>query len=102
MSSPPAKTAARPASSASAAHRVSLVELADALLESQLIAPDVAAQFKHERRHYKGATHPLVLIAEQRWKSLQPPHRVLDLDGLTQWMAGWAGLDYVHIDPLKT
>jgi general secretion pathway protein E len=42
------------------------------------------------------------LIAEQRWKSMQPPHRVLDIDSLTQWMAGWAGLDYVHIDPLKT
>ncbi|HWV17838.1 MAG TPA: GspE/PulE family protein [Rhodocyclaceae bacterium] len=106
MSTPNAKTAARPASSASAAHtaahRVALVELIDALLESQLIDPDVAAQFKHERRHYKGATHPLVLIAEQRWKSLKPPHRVLDVDSLTQWMAGWAGLDYVHIDPLKT
>ena len=104
MSTPNAKTAARPAASAAntAAHRVTLVELIDALLESQLIDPDVAAQFKHERRHYKGATHPLILLAEQRWKSLKPPHRVLDVDSLTQWMAGWAGLDYVHIDPLKT
>ena len=104
MSTPNAKTAARPAVSAAhtAAHRVTLVELIDALLESQLIDPDVAAQFKHERRHYKGATHPLILLAEQRWKSLKPPHRVLDVDSLTQWMAGWAGLDYVHIDPLKT
>jgi len=26
---------------------------------------------------------------------------VLDLDGLTQWLAKWCGLDYLHIDPLK-
>ena len=36
--------------------------------------------------------------ADWRWLG----HRVLDVDSLTQWMAGWAGLDYVHIDPLKT
>jgi len=41
------------------------------------------------------------VIAEQHWKSLQPPHRVLDLDGLTQWLAQWSGLEYLHIDPLK-
>ncbi len=81
--------------------KLSLVELVDALMVEGLVETDAAAQFKHERRYYQGATHPLVLIAEQRWKSLKPPHRVLDLDSLTQWMAGWAGLDYVHIDPLK-
>ncbi|MDE2598951.1 MAG: type II/IV secretion system protein [Rhodocyclaceae bacterium] len=104
MSPHSAKTASHASAGAKdkAARRVSLVELTDALLAEQLIEHDAAVQFKHERRHYKGATHPLVLMAEQRWKSLQPPHRVLDLDALTQWMAGWAGLDYVHIDPLKT
>lgn len=106
MSPHSATTAPSAASRASAkdtsAHRLGLAELIDALLEDQMIEPDAAVQFKHERRHFKGATHPLVLIAEQRWKSLKPPHRVLDVDSLTQWLAGWAGLDYVHIDPLKT
>ena len=73
--------------------KLSLVELVDALMVEGLVETDAAAQFKHERRYYQGATHPLVLIAEQRWKSLKPPHRVLDLDSLTQWMAGWDGLN---------
>jgi general secretion pathway protein E len=45
--------------------------------------------------------HPLVVIAEQRWKSLKPPHRTLDLDLLAQWLADWCHLEYRHIDPLK-
>ncbi|MBC7208660.1 MAG: type II/IV secretion system protein, partial [Methyloversatilis sp.] len=39
--------------------------------------------------------------AGQKWKSLHSPHRVLNLDALTEWMAGWSGHDYYHIDPLK-
>ena len=106
MSSHPVKSslpdAAKAAGAANrSAHKLTLVELIDALLEDGLVEAEAAAQFKHERRYYQGATHPLVLMAEQRWKSLKPPHRVLDLDSLTQWMAGWCGLDYVHIDPLK-
>ncbi|MDP3515329.1 MAG: ATPase, T2SS/T4P/T4SS family, partial [Sulfuritalea sp.] len=82
-------------------HRLTLPETVDALVADGLIAADDAARFKQERRYYKGDSHPLIVIAEQRWKSLQPPHRVLDLDGLTQWLAQWCGLDYLHIDPLK-
>jgi general secretion pathway protein E len=65
-----------------------------------VVAAD-AEKFKQERRYFKGDIHPLVVIAEQRWKSLQPPNRLLDLESLTQWLAQWAGLDYFHIDPLK-
>ncbi|MCK9381484.1 MAG: GspE/PulE family protein [Sulfuritalea sp.] len=82
-------------------HRLTLPETVDGLVADGLIAADEAARFKQERRYYKGEVHPLVAIAGQRWKSLQPPHRVLDLDGLTQWLAKWSGLDYLHIDPLK-
>jgi general secretion pathway protein E len=82
-------------------HRLTLPETVDALVADGLIAADEAARFKQERRYYKGEVHPLIAIAEQRWKSLLPPNRVLDLDGLTQWLAKWSGLEYLHIDPLK-
>ena len=82
-------------------HNLTLPEVVDALAADGLIAQDVAGQFKQERRYFKADIHPLVAIAEQRWKSLLPPHRTLDLPGLTQWLAQWSGLDYVHIDPLK-
>jgi general secretion pathway protein E len=82
-------------------HRLTLPEVVDALVSEGLVDADEAARFKQERRYYKGDVNPLIVISEQRWKSLQPPHRVLDLDGLTQWLAKWSGLDYLHIDPLK-
>jgi general secretion pathway protein E len=82
-------------------HRLALPEVVDALVADGLIPAAEAAQFKQERRYFKGDTHPLVVIAEQRWKSLVPPHRMLDLESLTQWMAKWCELEYLHIDPLK-
>ena len=82
-------------------HRLTLPEVVDALVADGLIPAAAATLFKQERRYYKGDAHPLVVIAEQHWKSLQPPHRVLDLEHLTQWLAKWSGIDYLHIDPLK-
>ncbi len=82
-------------------HRLTLPEVVDALVADGLIPAADAEKFKQERRYFKGDTHPLTIIADQRWKSLQPPHRMLDMDTLTQWLAQWCGLDYLHIDPLK-
>ena len=82
-------------------HRLTLPEVVDALVAEGLIPGGEADKFKQERRYFKADTHPLIVIAEQRWKSPEPPHRVLDLELLTQWMAKWSGLDYLHIDPLK-
>ena len=46
--------------------------------------------------------HPLILIANQNFAHAQPPHKPLNLDQLTQWLAQHVGLPYHHIDPLKT
>src|SRR6185436_10226190 len=45
--------------------------------------------------------HPMEMIAEQKWKSLAPPHRLIHLEGLVEWLAGKLGVRYLHIDPLK-
>ncbi len=85
-------------------HRLSLAETVDAMAADGLVAAATAEQFKQERRYFKGDVHPLISIAEQKWKSLALPGdttRILDLDALTQWLARWAGLEYFHIDPLK-
>ncbi|MDO9272492.1 MAG: GspE/PulE family protein [Rugosibacter sp.] len=82
-------------------HSLKLPEVIDALVADGLVDADQAATFKNERRHFTTETHPLIMLAEKRWKSLQPPHKVLDMDALTQWLAAWSGLDYLHIDPLK-
>jgi general secretion pathway protein E len=82
-------------------HRLSLPEVIEALVADGQIGASDADAFIKERRYYRGEAHPLQVVAEQRWKSAQAPHRLLDLDELTQWLARWCGLPYLHIDPLK-
>ena len=54
-----------------------------------------------ESRLKRLVVHPLAVVAEQKWKSLQPPHRPLDLEALGEWLAAKIELEYFHIDPLK-
>ncbi|MEW6164292.1 MAG: GspE/PulE family protein [Pseudomonadota bacterium] len=82
-------------------HRLTLPEVVDALIAAGKVPRAEAEAFRQERRYFRGETHPLIVIAEQRWKSPEPPHRTVDLDMLTEWLAEWSGLPYYHIDPLK-
>ena len=97
-SPPKAAPAAKPARSPG---RLVLAELVDAMIADGLVVGEAVEKFKHERRYYRGSAHPLIVLAEQRWHSAQPPHRLLDLDALSEWLANWTGLGYYHIDPLK-
>jgi general secretion pathway protein E len=47
------------------------------------------------------AMHPLVAAAQAKLHSAQPPHRLLTLDWLTEWLAARSGLPFYRIDPLK-
>jgi general secretion pathway protein E len=82
-------------------HRLTLPEVVDALVADGFIPKGVGEAFKKERRYFKGDIHPLVVIADQKWKMLIEPHKALTLEYLTEWLARHAGLDYLHIDPLK-
>lgn len=44
--------------------------------------------------------HPLAVIAEMNFRT-PAERRLLDIETLTQWLAGKAGLPYQHIDPLR-
>jgi general secretion pathway protein E len=81
--------------------KLTLQELVDAMVADGLLGDAVARAFLHDRRYWRGGEHPLVILAQQKWRSLHPPHRPLNLDALTEWMAGWSGHEYYHIDPLK-
>jgi general secretion pathway protein E len=83
---------------AGAEGRLTLSEILDWLLEDKMVGAELLEKFKKERRHYRGATHPLVLIADQKWKS---GSRALTLDALSEWLAKRVGMEYFHIDPLK-
>ncbi len=82
-------------------HRLTLPEVVDALVGDGLIPKGVGEAFKKERRYFKGDIHPLIVVADQKWKALVEPHKPLTLEFLAEWLARRTGLSYLHIDPLK-
>jgi general secretion pathway protein E len=82
-------------------HRLTLTEILDWLVEDKFVDPAGAEQLRKERRYYRGAMHPLSIVAEQKWRQATPPGKVITLELLTEWLAKRVGLDYLHIDPLK-
>ena len=53
------------------------------------------------RSRTKQYDHPLELIASAKLKSLKPPHKLMTLEWLVEWLAGKLKIAYLHIDPLK-
>jgi general secretion pathway protein E len=70
-----------------AEHRLTLNEVLDWLVEDKWADAAAVETLKKERRYYRGALHPLVTIADQKWKHLAPPHKVLGIEMLTEWLA---------------
>lgn len=82
-------------------HRLGLAEVLEWMIEDGLIDREQAEALKVERRLHGIRTHPLVVIADQKWRSAAPNGKLLVLDTLTEWLADKLGFDYFHIDPLK-
>ena len=81
--------------------RLTLTEVIDWLVEDVMIDGESADKLRKERRYYKGTSHPLVIVADQKWRHASPPGKALTLDALAEWLAKRVGLGYLHIDPLK-
>jgi len=84
-----------------AEHPRTITELLDWLVADKMVEAAEAEKMKKERRYYRGSQHPLGVIADQKWKNAQPPHKPLALEPLTEWLAKRVGMEYRHIDPLK-
>ena len=82
-------------------HRLTVPEVLGMLVEDGLVEPAEADALIAEVRLRRLSAHPLAIIAEQKWKSLQPPFRPLTLEELGEWFAARVGLECFHIDPLK-
>ena len=81
--------------------RLELAPLLADLVADGLVPKDAANQLVANRRFARGDTHPLAVIADQKWKDPRSPKKLLHLEALTQWLAEKAGLPYFHIDPFK-
>jgi len=93
--------ATAPAAQRSADRRLELSQVLADLVADQLVAKDVADQLAKDRRFARGDVHPLVVIADQKWKDPRSPKKLLNLETLTEWLAAKSGLPYLHIDPFK-
>jgi len=79
--------------------RLRLDDILRLLVADGLILPADAERIGRTRT--QRFEHPLELVAEQRLKSLAPPHKTLALEPLVEWLAGKLDVPYRHIDPLK-
>ena len=82
-------------------HRLTLPEVVGWLVADGMVDAAEGERLVAERRLYRGDIHPLVLIADQKWRNLLPPNRPLQLEDVCEWLAARVELEYVHIDPLK-
>ena len=82
-------------------HRLTLSEILELMVGDGLIDHDTAEALKTERRLHSAKVHPLIVIADQKWRTTESPVRLLSLENLTEWLARKIGMDYLHIDPLK-
>ena len=81
-------------------HRLTLEEVLEELVADGIVTAADAEKLGQARRYYRGDSHPLTQVAEQKWKS-GVSGRPLTLDVLSEWLAVKSGLPYRHIDPLR-
>jgi len=78
-----------------------LEEILRDLVADQLVTRETADALLATKALRKGDAHPLVVVADQKWKDPRHPKRLLALEPLSEWLAGKVDLPYMHIDPFK-
>lgn len=81
--------------------RFTLAHALRMLIEDGVLDQTQAKKLYEDRKLDSSNLHPLVVIAEQKWKNLKAPNNLLTVEWLSQWVAIQSDLDYYNIDPLK-
>ncbi|MYM86556.1 type II/IV secretion system protein [Rugamonas sp. FT82W] len=74
------------------------------LADGMIRKAEVKELYAHSQGILKNAVgpmHPLCAVAHGKLLSAQPPHKLLTLDVLCEWLATRTGLAFTRIDPLK-
>jgi general secretion pathway protein E len=82
-------------------HRLTLSEVLQAMVGEGLVPKAEAEKLVADRRLHRADHHPLVVIADQKWRTPKPPQKLMGIEWLTEWLAKQTGMEYFHIDPLK-
>jgi len=81
--------------------RLTLGDTLRMLVNDGVVDKTQAEKLYKDRKLDSSNLHPLVVIGEQKWKNFKAPYNSITVEWLSSWLAGHAGLDYHHIDPLK-
>jgi general secretion pathway protein E len=81
--------------------RVTLDAIVADLVADALITREQGDDLTRGGRFSKSELHPLLIVADQKWKDPRQGKKILGLDALTEWFADKAGLPYLKIDPFK-
>ncbi|MCW7536397.1 GspE/PulE family protein [Aquabacterium sp. A7-Y] len=100
MGATPSATAVSPVSSPRFKGRLQWRPLLDWLREDGLVSPAEAERTAQRLAAADSVQHPLVRLANVGMAHARSG-RPLDVEGLTEWLAGRCGKDYLRIDPLK-
>ncbi|MYM30498.1 type II/IV secretion system protein [Duganella sp. CY15W] len=74
--------------------------LADGMIRKAEVK-ELYAQSQAILKNTSGYMHPLCAVAHAKLLSAQPPHKMLTLDALCEWLAQRVGLPFIRIDPLR-
>jgi general secretion pathway protein E len=91
---PPAATAASVGAHAakSADRRLRLDDILKFMVMDGLVpGPDAEHLGRSRTKQFE---HPLELIAAQKWRSAKPPHKLMTLEFLVEWLAGRLKVPY--------
>jgi general secretion pathway protein E len=81
--------------------KLTLGEVLRMLVNDGRIDKEHAEKLYKDRKKDSSNLHPIVIIADQKWKDLKPPHKVFSVEQLSHFIAHQAKVDFYHIDPLK-
>jgi general secretion pathway protein E len=82
-------------------HKVTLDELLHLLSQDGMVSREESERLSKNHKAGHSNLHPLVVLGEQKWRSLLPPFKLLNVEVLTEWLAARIGIPYFHIDPLQ-
>src|SRR4029079_15116883 len=76
--------------------RLTLQDVLTDMVADKLVSKEAAEKLVSDRRSARVNVHPLIVIANQKWKDPRSPKKSLHLESLTEWLAGKVGLPYLH------
>jgi len=81
-------------------HKLTLGDVLRMMVQDDLVSKEAAEKLFRDRKMEQSGLHPLVVVAEQKWKDAATG-RPMTTEYLTEWLAGHVNLPYFHIDPLQ-